>query len=76
MLFTIKKNICTKQADPLFHVDKCIKMREKNVTKRNRGTFRIEKNVWVIAIECELTITLMWLIAIKYLNCLTAQSKT
>jgi len=37
-----KKNICTKQADPVFHVDKIIKMRKKNGTIRNQETFRID----------------------------------
>ena len=32
-----KKNICTKQADPLFHVDKSIKMRKNNGTKEIKG---------------------------------------
>lgn len=44
-----KKNICTKQADPLFHVDKSIKMRKNNGTTRNQGTFSIDKNVRLIA---------------------------
>ena len=28
-----KKNICTKEADPLFHVDKRIKMKKKKEDK-------------------------------------------
>ena len=28
MLFSIKKNICTKQSDPLFHVDKSSNIRK------------------------------------------------
>ena len=71
ILFSIK-NICTKQADPLFHVDKSIKMRKNNGTKRNQETFRIDKNVRLNAINRELTMTLMRLIAIKYFNRLTA----
>ena len=67
-----KRNICSKQADPLFHVDKSIKMRKNNGTKRNQETFRIDKNVRLIAINRELTMTLMRLIAIKYFNRLTA----
>ena len=59
MLFSIKKNICTKQSDPLFHVDKSIKMRKDYGTKRNQGTFRIDKNVQLIVISRELTMTLM-----------------
>ena len=45
VVFNKKKNICTKQADPLFHVDKSIKTKKYNGTKRNHGTFRIDKNV-------------------------------
>ena len=37
-----KKNICTQQADPLFHVDK---LKINDGTKINKGTFRIDKNV-------------------------------
>ena len=60
MLFSIKKkNYCTKQADPLFHVDKSIKIRKNNGAKRNQGTFRIDKNVRLIPINCELTMTLI-----------------
>ena len=44
-----KKNICTKQADPLYHVDKSVEMRKKNGTKRNQGTIRIDTNVRLIA---------------------------
>jgi len=34
VLFSIKKNICTKQTDPLFHVDKGIKrMGEKEIKR-------------------------------------------
>ena len=47
-------------------------MRKNNWTKRNQGTFRIDKNVQLIAINRELTMTLMRLIAIKYFNHLTA----
>ena len=38
-----KRNTCTKQADPLFHVDKSIRMRKNDGTKMNQGTFRIDK---------------------------------
>ena len=38
----------------------------------NQGTFRIAKNMQLIVINHKLTMTLMQLIAIKYLNCLTA----
>ena len=48
LLFQLKKNICTKQADPLSHVDKSIKMRKNNGTKTSQGTFRIDKNVLVL----------------------------
>ena len=47
-------------------------MRTNNGTKRNQGTFSIDKNVRLIAINRELTMTLMRLIAIKYFNRLTA----
>jgi len=40
-LFSIKNNY-TKQADPFLHVDKSIKMRKNNGTKRNHETFRID----------------------------------
>jgi hypothetical protein len=35
MLLSIK-NICTRQADALLHVDKSIKMRKNNGTKKSR----------------------------------------
>ena len=38
------------------HVDKSIKIRKKNGTKINQGTFRIDKNVQLIeinAINCD-----------------------
>ena len=47
-------------------------MKKYNGTKKNQGTFRIDKNVRLIAINRELTMTLMRLIAIKYFNRLTA----
>ena len=50
-------------------------MRKYNGTKRSQGTFKIDKNVRLIAINRELTMTLMRLIAIKYFNCLTALLK-
>jgi len=33
---------CTKQADPLFHVDKTIKLRTNNGKKWNQETFRTD----------------------------------
>ncbi len=45
MLFSIKNKFAQKQADPLFHVNKSIKMRKNNGTKRNQETFRIYKKV-------------------------------
>ena len=68
MLFSIKKTFAKKKADLLSHVDKSIKMKN-NGAKRNEGTFRIDKNVRLIAINHEFTMTL---IAIKYLNRLPA----
>ena len=50
---------------------RALKWEKNNGTKWNQGTFRIDKNVWLIVINCELTMTLMQLIAIKYLNRLT-----
>ena len=66
------QNICIKQANPLFHVEKSIKMWKNNGTKINQGAFRIGQNVRLIAINRDLTMTLMRLIAIKYFNRSTA----
>jgi len=68
MLHSIK-NICTKQADPLFHVDKSIKMRKNNGTKRNQETFRIDKNVRLIVIKYFNRLTALYI----YINMLSKE---
>ena len=45
---------------------------EQLMGQRNQGIFSIEKRIAILAINRELTMTLMRLIAIKYLNRLTA----
>jgi len=47
-------------------------MRKNNGTKRNQETFRIDKNVRLIAINRKLTMTLIRLIVIDYFIRLTA----